>query len=151
MAAGDFFSWVTQMQSAIRGEGGSDVPCAGHRPKTCRTYDCRIFAATGVEIDDHDKRLISEQARRWEFDFLTQADRVEQDAVLAASSFLREHSHLLPDNTVPTNPTQLAVLAIEIHEAFLKRDEATGQMTRIDPDPETVRLRVMRWRQQHAC
>src|SRR5262245_45885670 len=23
-----------------------------HRPRTCRTYDCRVFAAAGVELDD---------------------------------------------------------------------------------------------------
>src|SRR5207253_1500026 len=22
-----------------------------HRPRTCRTYDCRVFAATGVDVD----------------------------------------------------------------------------------------------------
>ena len=213
LAAGDFSSWVTQMQRAIRGDGGSEVPCAGctacctsyqfihiapdetdtlsripeellfpapglprghvvlgyddrghcpmlvdgkcsiyeHRPQTCRTYDCRVFPATGVDIDDHDKRLISDQARRWRFNFPTPADETEHAAVLAASTFLKEHGDVLPKGAVPTNATQMAVLAIEIHEVFLARNEATQQTTVIDPDPETVRLEVMRRSQPRPC
>ncbi|MGI9120662.1 MAG: YkgJ family cysteine cluster protein, partial [Acidimicrobiales bacterium] len=117
LPAGDFSSWMTEMQSALRGERPSDVPCGGctacctssqfvhigpdetdtlahipaelmfpaprlppghrllgydeqghcpmlvdnrcsiyeHRPRTCRTYDCRIFPAAGLEPDDDDK------------------------------------------------------------------------------------------------
>jgi hypothetical protein len=49
LAAGDFSSWVNEMRGAIRGERGAQVPCGGyeHRPKTCRTYDCRIFPPPG--------------------------------------------------------------------------------------------------------
>ncbi|MGE0878766.1 MAG: YkgJ family cysteine cluster protein [Acidimicrobiia bacterium] len=36
-----------------------------HRPMTCRTYDCRVFAATGVTPD---QPLIAAQVARWEFD-----------------------------------------------------------------------------------
>ena len=42
-----------------------------HRPQTCRTYDCRIFAATGVRLDDDEKELIARQTRRWRFSFPT--------------------------------------------------------------------------------
>src|SRR4051794_37734314 len=118
LAAGRFSPWLTGMRGALRGEGGSDVPCGGctaccrssqfvhigpdevetlahiptellfpaprlprghlllgyderghcpmlvddkcsiyeHRPRTCRTYDCRVFPAAGVEIDDEDQR-----------------------------------------------------------------------------------------------
>src|SRR3954468_21156823 len=40
-----------------------------HRPRTCRTYDCRVFAASGIEPDDDDKVLIRERVRRWQFSF----------------------------------------------------------------------------------
>ena len=30
-----------------------------HRPQTCRTYDCRVFPAAGVELEDEDKVLIA--------------------------------------------------------------------------------------------
>lgn len=206
LSAGDFSSWVIEIQGAIRGERGSDVPCGGctaccmssqfihigpdeidtlaripaellfgaprlprghlllgyderghcpmlidnrcsiyeHRPRTCRTYDCRIFPAAGVGIhDDDDNVLIARQARRWEFSFPTQADRNKHDAVRAAATFLNEHS-VLPDGVVPTNTTQLAVLAIELHDVFLRHDDNTGQMTVVDLDPDEVRVKVMR-------
>jgi Fe-S-cluster containining protein len=92
-----------------------------HRPRTCRTYDCRVFPAAGVELEDDDKRAIARQARRWRFDFPAEVDRVKLDAVRAAAAFVREHEDLLPDDVVPANATQRAVLAIEVHDAFLGR------------------------------
>mgnify|MGYP006115944097 FL=1 len=38
-----------------------------HRPRSCRTFDCRLFAATGLDPGD-DKPLIRAQAKRWYFD-----------------------------------------------------------------------------------
>ena len=114
LSAGDFSSWMIEIQGAIRGDHGSDVPCDGctacctssqfihvgpdesdtlahiptdllfpapglppghvvlgyderghcpmliddkcsiyeHRPRTCRTYDCRIFPAAGLDLED---------------------------------------------------------------------------------------------------
>ncbi|GAC1590356.1 MAG: hypothetical protein NVS3B21_07820 [Acidimicrobiales bacterium] len=39
-----------------------------HRPRTCRTYDCRIFAATGVAVAG-DQPLIAERVARWQFSY----------------------------------------------------------------------------------
>ena len=184
LAAGDFSSWLGEMQEALRGERESVVPCGGctacctssqfvhigpdetdtlahipaallfpvprmppghvlmgyderghcpmlvenacsiyeHRPATCRTYDCRIFPAAGVEVEGDDKALIAERARRWRFDFPTPADRVLHDAVKAAAAFVREHPDVLPPERVPANATQLAVLAIEMSADFLRGD-----------------------------
>ncbi len=85
-----------------------------HRPVTCRTYDCRVFPATGIEPDT-DKVLITRQTRRWRFTFPTPADRAAHDAVRAAVALVREHPDELPDGRVPTTATQAAVLAIELH------------------------------------
>ena len=38
-----------------------------HRPRTCRTYDCRVFAATGVE-PDATQAAIAARVREWAFD-----------------------------------------------------------------------------------
>jgi uncharacterized protein len=35
-----------------------------YRPHTCRTYDCRVFSAAGVEPEDDEKGLIRKQVRR---------------------------------------------------------------------------------------
>jgi hypothetical protein len=113
-----------------------------HRPRTCRTYDCRIFPAAGLEGDD-DQALIARQARRWQFSFPSPADKIEHDAVRAAASFLDGHRDLLSDASVPANAIQLAVVAIEIHHVFLQEDDATGQTRLVDPVPDVVRAEVM--------
>ncbi len=106
-----------------------------HRPRACRTYDCRVFPAAGVEIVDDDKDAIARRARRWRFTFPTDADRARLGAVRAAAAFLRDHSDVLPP-AVTLTATQLAVLAIEVHEAFLGR--------RADPDPAEIRAALAR-------
>jgi Fe-S-cluster containining protein len=81
-----------------------------HRPRTCRTYDCRIFAATGLEVDADGptKVSIARQSRRWRFAFPTDDDHRRHDAVRAAARTIRA-----------TSVTELAVRAIEIHEEFM--------------------------------
>ncbi len=109
-----------------------------HRPRTCRTYDCRIFPAAGVELDGEDKIRITLQARRWRFEFATDTDRVRLAAVRAAVTYLETHRGELSEGAVPRNETALAVLAVEVHEAFLRYDAKTGACSLIEPD-----LRVM--------
>jgi Fe-S-cluster containining protein len=50
-----------------------------HRPRTCRTYDCRVFAATGVEPEGQPS--IAARVREWRFDV---DDGARWDAVHAA-------------------------------------------------------------------
>jgi Fe-S-cluster containining protein len=81
-----------------------------HRPRTCRTYDCRIFAAVGLDVDAEDdhKVAIAEQARRWRFAFPAEDDRRRHAAVRTAARTVHA-----------TSVTQLAIRAIESHEEFL--------------------------------
>jgi len=197
LSAGNFASWLDEVQGAIRGEHGSDVPCGSctacctssqfvhiapdetdtlahipkqllfpaprlprghllmgydehgrcpmlidgacsiyaHRPRTCRTYDCRVFPATGLNVDDDPaKTAIAEQSRRWRFGFPSADDTALHDAVRAAAAYLTEHPEVHPDGGPPP-PTQLAVMAIEVHDEFLGGDE---------PEPATVRIRLTR-------
>jgi Fe-S-cluster containining protein len=205
LAAGDFSPWLEQIQGALRGERGSDVPCGGctacctssqfihiepdetdtlahipadllfpaprlpfghvllgydergycpmlvdnrcsiyeHRPRTCRTYDCRVHPAAGLEGDD-DEALIARQSRRWRFSFPTRADQIRRDAVRAAATFLDEHRDSLPIATAPTTAAQTAVLAIEIHHSFLTGDEVMDHASVVDPDPDVVRAQIVR-------
>ena len=103
-----------------------------HRPKTCRTYDCRLFAATGVSVDGDDppKAEIAARVRRWRFGFPTPADRAEGDAARAAAAWLERH----PAGTAPRTATQRAVMAIEVLDAFI----GSGSGVVADPDPDTV-------------
>lgn len=107
-----------------------------HRPRTCRTYDCRIFPATGVAPGD-DKQAIARRAARWRFDLATEVDEREHDAVRAAAAFLDDHGDLLWGTGPPPTPTERAVLAVEIHDRFLRRHPATGVV--VTPDVGEVR------------
>ena len=79
-----------------------------HRPRTCRTYDCRVFAATGVEVDDATKAAIAERVRRWRFEFPTAEDRARHEELQVVAAGVRE-----ADGTAPTSATRRAVLAVE--------------------------------------
>jgi hypothetical protein len=118
-----------------------------HRPRTCRTYDCRVFPASGVEIeDDGDKGPIAERARRWTFDVAQSDDRVRHLAVRAAASFVDAHPEVLPEGAPRPTATQRAVMAVRAHRAFLGRDGETGDLVAVDPDPGTVRVALGRRR-----
>ena len=115
----------------------SDGRCSiyEHRPRTCRTYDCRIFPATGVEVDNGPKAQIARQARRWRFSFPTQADRDRQDAIRTAVSFLGQQESPEPGREAAMGATQLAVRAIEIHDAFLGPGDKTDRTPIVDHRP----------------
>jgi uncharacterized protein len=187
LPAGDFSSWMADIQGALRGERGSEVPCGSctacctssqfvhigpeetdtlahipeellfpapraprghmllgyderghcpmlidnacsiyeHRPQACRTYDCRVFPAAGL-VPDEGKERIARQARRWRFTYPGSADQEQHAAVRAAATALQEHPELLPDGVARTNTTQVAVRAIEIHDAYLGPDARKG-------------------------
>jgi hypothetical protein len=90
-----------------------------HRPQTCRDYDCRIFAAAGIDAGGSDKSVINTRVRAWRFSYPTQRDRQLHDAVLAAATFIREHRADFPGGRAPTAPTGIAVLAIKVYNVFL--------------------------------
>jgi Fe-S-cluster containining protein len=104
------------------------------RPQTCRDYDCRIFAATGLEPTD--KMMVVEQTRRWVFDTPTELARVQQEAVRTCADYLQAHAHHLPPGAVPKNPTHLAILAVTLHELFV--DGEPGAERVIVPDIDVV-------------
>ena len=116
-----------------------------HRPRTCRTYDCRVLPAAGLDIgSEQGKERIARRTRRWRFSYPTATDRAERDAVHAAAAFLQTHAAELPANVRPTGTTQLAVLAVELHEVFLPGDADSGQDSAGPPDPDAVRVELTR-------
>jgi Fe-S-cluster containining protein len=82
-----------------------------HRPRACRTYDCRVFAAADVEPDGERQVEIAARVRRWRFEEPADADRAAHEAVRAAARASDEG-----------NPVQRAVHAVR---AVLE-DRATG-------------------------
>ena len=108
-----------------------------HRPRTCRTYDCRVLPAAGVAADASQPE-IARRVRRWRFRYPTRDDRVRHDAVRAAAAYLRHNPPLLPGRRVPAQPVQLAVLAIEVAELFVEgatptADEVAAALPTLPP------------------
>jgi Fe-S-cluster containining protein len=89
-----------------------------HRPETCRTYDCRVFTAAGMNAGP-DKREINERIASWRFDYPSARDEVEHRAVTAAANFIRQHVIRFPGGRVPSRPSEVAVLAVKTYEVFL--------------------------------
>ena len=85
------------------------------RPLVCRTYDCRIYAATGVAPDRDE---IARQVRRWRFSYDTARDRDLHEAVLAAVRFIREHPGCVPSRAAHEQPIRVATLGVAVHEVF---------------------------------
>jgi Fe-S-cluster containining protein len=115
-----------------------------HRPRACRTYDCRIFPAAGLEPDGEAKEDLRQRIRRWRFSHPSPTDRVEHDAVRSAAALLSTHREVVPDDVTITDATQLAVLAVRIHDLFV--DGTVGEPAPADPDPCAVRVELRRRR-----
>ena len=98
-----------------------------HRPETCRTYDCRVFAAASMTAGEG-KTEINERVASWRFDYPTARDRDEHRAVTAAANFLRQHVVRFPSGHVPSRPSDIAVLAVKAYQVFL------------DPPPSDVEI-----------
>ncbi len=91
-----------------------------NRPITCRQFDCRIFPATGIKAEN-EKPRIKIQSERWKFTIASEQDHKKIKAVQAAAKFLNRNSKHFPENFIPKNPTQQAILAIKIYRAFLPK------------------------------
>jgi Fe-S-cluster containining protein len=109
-----------------------------HRPRTCRTYDCRVYPATGIELRGSRTSLIARRTRRWRFSFPSQSDAAEYEAIRSAATFLVEHRDRLPDPDRPVTETQLAVLAIEVCHLFLSPSTGADDAHPVTPTPEAV-------------
>ncbi|MET0629132.1 MAG: hypothetical protein ABW033_11820 [Acidimicrobiia bacterium] len=88
-----------------------------HRPRACRTYDCRVFTAAGVEPNGVNATDIAARVRRWRFEYPTALDRTLRDAVHAAAASVAQDR-----DTRPVDATEVAVRAIETYEDFAERD-----------------------------
>lgn len=88
------------------------------RPETCRSYDCRVFAAARMDAGEG-KSEINQRVARWRFSYATEADHAAQRAVAAAARYLRQHPVRFPGGHVPSRPSEVAVLAIKAYTVFL--------------------------------
>lgn len=85
------------------------------RPQACRDYDCRLFAAAGIdpEIPEIDKTI-----RKWRFSYRSDAAVETHAAIRTAAKFLRTHSADFPSGKAPQKPDEVAITAIKAHGVF---------------------------------
>lgn len=88
------------------------------RPQTCRDYDCRVFAATGVQVDLQTQAEIANRVKAWEFTYESEEGRQEHLNLKRAAAFLEENRDLFPPGSLPSHPAQLAACAIGIYRVF---------------------------------
>jgi Fe-S-cluster containining protein len=88
------------------------------RPQTCRDYDCRIFAATGISVDQQKQPEIADRVRQWVFDYESEESREEHKIVKLAAAFLEMNRDLFPLGSLPSYPVQLAALAVSTYRLF---------------------------------
>lgn len=119
-----------------RGDGTCPMLSAGRcdiypdRPRTCRDYDCRIYAAAGLQPDG-DRPVIQQRVKAWRFELAGQVDREGAQAVARAAAFIRTHAELFPAATRAHSATAAAVLAVKVYALFLQpRDRQPGVMVR---------------------
>ena len=82
-----------------------------YRPRTCRTYDCRVFPAAGLLPAEPEKAAVARRAAQWVFTHASDHDRALHDAVRAAAAHIRAEADL------PS--TQVAIRAVIEHRRFL--------------------------------
>lgn len=93
------------------------------RPGTCRTYDCRIFAATGLAEPGEARSAIMARAARWRFDYADDMERAQHEALKVAAWALVSSEGPLR-SLLPGNATQLAMLVVRHHALLLAPDFA---------------------------
>jgi hypothetical protein len=106
-----------------------------HRPATCRLFDCRVFAAAGIPAGGEDRRRIAERAARWRFSYPRESDRREHEAVRAAARFITENAGSFPGGRVPSDASQLAVVAIKAYRVFMVGPDGAGESKSRGPGP----------------
>jgi hypothetical protein len=115
----------------------ADTRCSiyQHRPRTCRSYDCRVFTATGTRPP---QPRIAQRTRRWRFNYASEDDHCAHLQVQAAARFLEQRADCFPPGFIPTNPAHLAVLAIVTYEVFADRTEPCGGAAELRSDAEVA-------------
>jgi Fe-S-cluster containining protein len=98
------------------------------RPQTCRDYDCRVFAATGVAVDVKRQPDIAKRVAAWVFEHDSAESREEEARLKSAAAFLCQNRDLFPPDSISYNPSEVALLAIGIYKAF------PGESTQTDAE-----------------
>jgi hypothetical protein len=89
------------------------------RPQTCVDYDCRVFAAAGIDAGGAERAVINRRVHAWRFEYATDEDRRVHAAITAAAAFIRAARANFPAGTAPVNALGVAALALRVYPVFL--------------------------------
>jgi len=106
---------------------GGGCSIYAHRPETCRTYDCRVFTAAGMNAGP-EKSVINERIANWRFEYPNPRDHEEHRAVTDAANFIRQHPIRFPGGRVPSRPSEIAVLAVKSYQVFLDKPATDAEI-----------------------
>jgi hypothetical protein len=111
----------------------SDLGCTIYdaRPRTCRIYDCRAFAAAGLIPGTATDHPVGRKVGTWRFSYPTSHDKKCHQAVVAAARFLEEKADLFPGRKPPADPAQRTILALKVHRVFLERQSDPDRVASI--------------------
>jgi len=109
------------------------------RPQTCRSYDCRVFAATGVPVDRQTQAEIADRVRAWVFDYENEESRAEHLIVKETAAFLQKNGDLFPHGSIPGQPAQVAALAVRSYKLFAGMTKRAGNGESAVPDTVIAR------------
>lgn len=93
-----------------------------HRPQTCRDYDCRVFAAAGIDAGES-KGVINKRVRAWRFTYESETERDVHEAIRAAAVFLCTQGEAFPEHRFAKSPSGIAVSAVKSYSVFLVRGD----------------------------
>jgi len=68
-----------------RADGTAACGIYAQRPRACRGYDCRVFAAAGLDPAADGKADIARRVQRWRFVYADAAERRRHEAVIRAA------------------------------------------------------------------
>jgi uncharacterized protein len=103
-----------------------DCSIYSSRPSTCRTFDCRVLAATGLIMEGNWSERINRRVQAWRFAFYSEEGRRRHKAMRDAAAFIQRHAAAFPGGRTPAQATTLAVLAIKVHPVFLSTDHCSN-------------------------
>jgi Fe-S-cluster containining protein len=107
-AGNHVMGYDTQGHCPMFGEAGCSI--YDSRPQACRTYDCRIFAATGIDVAVDGHAGIASRVEQWQFE-LDAAGDVALAAVRAAADYVTANAQSLG---LEYSATARALAAIEM-------------------------------------
>ncbi len=96
------------------------------RPRTCRQYDCRVFAACEIDAGGDEKAEVNQRVKQWSFSYADETAKATQAALTSTAKFLHTHPQCFSDGNVPV-ATQVALLAIKLHRTFLRTEGSESE------------------------